>query len=90
MQMKSNTAQNGMAVTRLVAALLITLTVCTLSAPSWAMARPPRLGGGGGGGGGTGASGAPLPILGGTILGQACAVGGGYFVWRRARKRKQK
>ena len=46
--MKSNTAQNGMAVTRLVAALLITLTVCTLSAPSWAMARPPRLGGGGG------------------------------------------
>ena len=40
------------------------------------------------GGGVSGSGGAPLPLLGGTILGQICAAGGGYALWRRYRRGK--
>lgn len=46
---------------------------------------PPGLGGGGGGGGGGGAGGAPLPLLGATLLGKAGLVAGGYVLWRKRR-----
>lgn len=38
------------------------------------------------GGGGRGPSGAPLPLLGGTALGQAFMLGAGYLVWRRRKR----
>lgn len=34
-----------------------------------------------------GAQGAPLPLLGGTLLGQGVVIGGGYLLWRRRRKK---
>lgn len=45
-------------------------------------------GGPGGTDGGAAPSGAPLPLLGGTLLGHAALIGAGYFGWRR-RQRNQ-
>ena len=43
--------------------------------------------GNGNGGGGGSAGGAPIPLLGATLLGQAGAAGGLYLAWRRRRKK---
>lgn len=35
-----------------------------------------------------GGRGGPLPVLGGTLIGQALGAGGIYMLWRRRRKKK--
>lgn len=74
------------------------LNFITASAPSLALGGGPIGGGGGPGGGDTGGGGtgggpggAPIPLLGGTLLGHGALLGGGYVAWRwRNRKQAKK
>lgn len=53
-----------------------------------AQSRPTSPSGGGGGSnkGNRGGAGAPLPVMGATLLGQLAGAGGIYVLWRRRRK----
>jgi hypothetical protein len=68
----------------------VVVTLSMVAMPTLALAfggGPPGFGGGGGGSGGP--SGAPLPALGASLIGQGIALAGGYVFYRRRVKKRQ-